>query len=71
MNETLREIKDEMEELTKKLGEPKYETDLNGYLILLESGIVGDSTLKALGTAVIVVVIIIIFTSYFIYFMRR
>ncbi|MBO5413004.1 MAG: ABC transporter permease [Clostridia bacterium] len=57
--------KDEMEELTKKLGEPKYETDLNSYLILLESGIVGDSALKALGTAVIVVVIIIIFTSVF------
>ena len=56
---------DEMEELTQKMGEPKYRTDKNGYLILLETGIVGESTLKALGTAAIVVVIIIIFTSVF------
>ena len=56
---------DEFLELTQKLGEPKYRTDINSYLILLETGIIGDSTLKALGTAVIVVVIIIIITSVF------
>lgn len=56
---------DELLELTQKLGEPKYRTDINSYLILLETGIIGDSTLKALGTAVIVVVIIIIITSVF------
>ena len=56
---------DEFLELTQKLGEPKYRTDINSDLILLETGIIGDSTLKALGTAVIVVVIIIIITSVF------
>lgn len=56
---------DEFLELTQKLGEPKYRTDINSYLILLETGIIGDSTLKALGTAAIVVVIIIIITSVF------
>lgn len=57
--------REEMIELTKKIENAKYSTDSNSYLIMLETGIAKDSTLKALGTAVIVVAIIIIVTSVF------
>lgn len=52
-------------ELQEKVGEPKYDAVANDYLITLESGVFGNSTLNALASAVAIVVIIIIVTSVF------
>lgn len=56
---------DEIARQEEKLGTPKYEYDLNDYLILLETGIFNDSSMQALGIVVAIVVVIIIFTSVF------
>ncbi|MBQ8559506.1 MAG: ABC transporter permease [Tyzzerella sp.] len=56
---------EEHAEFQEKVGEPKYDAVANDYLITLESGVFGDSTLNALASAVVIVVIIIIVTSVF------
>lgn len=56
---------EEFAELQEKVGEPKYDVVANDYLITLESGVLGNGTLKALASAVAIVVIIIIVTSVF------
>lgn len=53
------------EEYFQKISDAKYTFDQNSYLIMMETGILGDSTLQALGVAVLIVVLIIIFTSVF------
>lgn len=56
---------EEFKRQQEKLGELKYEYDLNDYLIILETGIFKDSSMQALGIVVAVVIAIIIFTSVF------
>lgn len=56
---------EEFAALSKKVGEAKYDIVENNYLIELESGVLGDSTLNALAIAAGMVVIIIIITSVF------
>jgi len=55
----------EREKLRSELGQTRYDADSHSYLITIESGIIKDGTMRALGTAVLVVFIIIIFTSVF------
>lgn len=56
---------EEFAALSKKVGDIKYDIVENNYLIELESGVLGDSTLNALAIAAGMVVIIIIITSVF------
>lgn len=56
---------EERVKLHSELGETKYDAGNNSYLITIESGIIKDGTMRALGAAVFVVFIIIIFTSVF------
>lgn len=63
INESL--TQEEWKEITNELEKSKYQVDLNNYLIMLESGLMKDSTTQALGMIVLVVIIIIIFTSVF------
>lgn len=56
---------EEFAALSKKVGDMKYDIVENNYLIELESGVLGDSTLNALAIAAGMVVIIIIITSVF------
>lgn len=55
----------EISEAQEKVSNTKYDYNSNHYLITLETGITGASTLTALGTAAIIVIIIIITTSIF------
>ena len=55
----------EYDALLEKVGEIKYGIVENQYLIALESGVLGDSTLSALAVAAGIVVLIIIITSVF------
>ena len=57
--------KQDREKLQSELGQTKYDADSNSYLITIESGIIKDGTMRALGAACLVVFIIIIFTSVF------
>lgn len=52
-------------EITQKVAKAKYLYTCNEYLLALETGIFGDSTLQALASAAMVVVIIILVTSVF------
>lgn len=56
---------EEYNEAITEINKAKYKVNYNSYLITLETGVVNDNTLKALGSACIIVVIIIIFTSVF------
>lgn len=56
---------DELDELNKELEKAKYETDINYYLILLETNPLGEGTMKGLGVVVLIVSIIIIVSSVF------
>lgn len=56
---------EEYKNLEDKMENVGYDIKKNTYLLVLETGVIGDSTLKALATAAIIVVIIIIFTSVF------
>lgn len=56
---------EEYKALWEKIGEIKYGITDNYYLLTLESGVLGDSTLSALAVAAGIVVLIIIITSVF------
>lgn len=56
---------EKQQEYLDKISDKKYSYDVNSYLVAMETGIIGDSTLQALGVAVLIVVAIIIFTSVF------
>lgn len=56
---------EEQSEITQKVAEAKYLYTCNEYLLALETGIFGDSTLQALASAALVVVLIILVTSVF------
>ena len=55
----------EMVSLQTMLDNAEYQYNINDYLISLESGIIGDSTMQTLFNAALIVVVIIIFTSVF------
>ncbi|MDE5888684.1 MAG: ABC transporter permease, partial [Bacilli bacterium] len=61
MNFNVEEYKRQLE----IMGELKYTFDTNDYLIILETGIFNDGSMKALGIVAAIVVAIIIFTSVF------
>lgn len=56
---------EEYDELQHEFEKSKYAFSSNDYLIMLESGILKESTMQALATVVLVVLIIIIVTSVF------
>lgn len=56
---------EEVIKLNEKLGKFKYEYDRNDYLVMLETGIFNDGSMKALGIVAVIVMAIIIFTSVF------
>ncbi len=63
--DTWRLSEEEMAALWEKVGEPECDVIVNDYLITLESGVLGDSTLQALAAAAGIVMVIIIVTSVF------
>lgn len=56
---------EELIKFEEEMKKARYEYNSNDYLITLESGIISDSTVQALGLVVAIVCIIIIFTSVF------
>ncbi len=56
---------EEVIKLHEELGEFKYNYDKNDYLIMLETGLFNDDSMKALGIVAGIVITIIIFTSVF------
>lgn len=56
---------EELENIQNELDKAKYQYDSNNYLIMLESGILKESSMQSLALVVLVVIIIIIVTSVF------
>ena len=56
---------EELENIQNELDKAKYQYDFNNYLIMLESGILKESSMQSLALVVLVVIIIIIVTSVF------
>lgn len=56
---------EEIIKLYEELGDLKYDYDHNEYLIMLETGIFKESSMRALAIVALIVVVIIIFTSVF------
>ncbi len=56
---------EESEKIFEEVDKAKYQTDVNAYLIMLESNPLSDGTMKSLGVVVFIVCIIIIVSSVF------
>lgn len=56
---------EELKNIQNELDKAKYQYDFNNYLIMLESGILKESSMQSLALVVLVVIIIIIVTSVF------
>lgn len=56
---------EEQSETLEEVNQAQYQWSQNGYLISLETGLIGDFAMKALANAVVVVIVIIIVTSVF------
>jgi len=59
----LRLTAEEENQVYEEISKARYEWQINDYLIMLETGIIGDSAMRALGMAVLMVLVIIVFTS--------